>query len=194
MGLDITAYSHLKHTGLHVKDPELNEGEPGGLNDFCYYENHVDVYAYDSFPDSFRGLPVLATVTHGSSAFLTSGCFETTSETETHGFRAGSYGGYGQWRQDLARQFNSAPLSIDGGGPRMAKPAPELPFYELIWFADNEGCIGPDAARDLLADFREHAGRYAPPTDHGGTYWRDRYADWTRAFELAADGGLVRFH
>lgn len=170
---------------MHEKDPELNEGEPGGLDDYCYYDNHVDAFAYASFPESFRGIPVLTS----DEQWIKGGCFEITPETETHGFRAGSYGGYGQWRQDLASQFNPAPLSFDRG-PRMAKPDPELPFYELIWFADNEGCIGPDAARDLLADFREHATAYAPPQVWSG----EKYQDWTRAFELAANGGLVQFH
>jgi hypothetical protein len=67
--------------------------------------------------------------------------------------------------------------------------APDGPFYELIWFADNEGCIGPDAAKDLLADFREHEAAYVPPSG----WTAATYQDWTRAFELAADGGLVRF-
>lgn len=187
MGLDITAYSNLKHIGKHEIDPELNEGEPGP---HCYYENHIDVFAYDSFPESFRGIPVLGREEFGGSGFLVAGCYETTPDTETHGFRAGSYGGYGQWRQNLASQFNPAALSWDRG-PRMAQPKQDLPFYELIWFADNEGCIGPEAAADLLADFREHAAAYVDPFDG---YGRQKYDDWTRAFELAAASGLVRFH
>jgi hypothetical protein len=191
MGLDITAYGNLKHIGKHEKDPELNEGEPGGLDDYCYYDDHVDAFAYDSFPDSFRGIPVLGTKGYGNNAFLVGGCFEITPETETHGFRAGSYSGYGQWRQNLASQFNPAPLYLDRSGPGMAKPDPELPFYELIWFADNEGCIGELAAIELLVDFRAHAVAYVDPYDG---YGRQKYDDWTRAFELAAASGLVRFH
>lgn len=95
MGLDITAYSHLKHVGKHAKDPALNEGEPGGVDDWCYYDNHVQ------------------------------GCYEVTDETVTHGFCAGSYGGYNRWRQNLQDQFNPS-------------REPNGPFYELIWFADNE--------------------------------------------------------
>lgn len=184
MGLDITAYSHLKHIGKHEIDPALNEGEPGP---HCYYENHVDTYAYVGFEQSFRGLPILGE----DRGFVFGGCCEHTDATETHGFRAGSYGGYNQWRADLQEWFN--PLRVTDG-----------PFYELIWFADNEGCIGPEAAADLLSDFREHAdayaaahvedpatGRYSTPE---GDWFRGKYQDWTRAFELAANSGLVRFH
>lgn len=192
MGLDITAYSRLSWIGKHEIDPALNEGEPGP---HCYYEDHVDAYAYDAFPDSYRGCPVLTTEEHGRSTFLVSGCYEVTPETQTHGFHAGSYGGYGQWRQDLAKNFNPAAITFEKHGPSMSKPDPDLPFYELIWFADNEGCIGPDAARDLHIDFRTHAERYRVlHADDDSSWYVGRYEDWTRAFDLAADGGLVRFH
>ncbi len=176
MGLDITAYSKLKHIGRHAKDTTLNEGEPGGVDDWCYYEDHVQAVAYDSFPQSFRGVPIVGEITGRDYRFLDGGCYERTDETKTHGFRAGSYGGYNRWRQNLQDQFN--PDRNQGG-----------PFYELIWFADNEGTIGPEAAVDLLADFREHEARYRPLWEQG-----DTYSDWMRAFELAADSGLVRFH
>lgn len=180
MGLDITAYSRLVAVGKHEKDPALNEGEPGGVDAFCYYEDHVQAYAYDSFPRSFRGIPILGTEdTQDGSSFLIGGCYTVTAETKIHGFRAGSYSGYGQWRADLERQFNP-------------DRDPDGPFYELIWFADNEGSIGPEAAGDLLADFRTHAALYQPFGDLAD-YSRSRYADWTRAFELAADDGLVSF-
>jgi hypothetical protein len=171
MGLDITAYSRLEPAGKHT-------------DNWCQDENHVQAYAYDTFPQSFRGIPVLATEPINGTGFIWGGCYAHTDDTETHQFRAGSYGGYNQWRADLQEQFNPG-------------TDPDGPFYELIYFADNEGCIGPDAAKDLLADFREHAEQYNPGHESEGV-WRERcfekYRDWTRAFELAADGGLVYFH
>jgi hypothetical protein len=179
MGLDVTAYSRLKPVGQHEKDPAKNEGEPGGINDWCYYDNHVQVFAYDTFPQSFRGIPILG----ADRQFLLGGCYEITAATQEERFHAGSYSGYNMWRDYLRSQFN----------PRQE---PDLPFYELIFFADNEGSIGPDAARDLLTDFREHANRYDPPgsIQPECDYYRQKYASWTRACELAADGGLIRFH
>lgn len=174
MGLDITAYSRLKHVGKHAD----------GWCEESYDENfnrvHVQAYAYDDFPRSFRGIPILGTRPVGDTSFIEGGCFAVTAETVTHAFRAGSYTGYGRWRDDLRRQFNPG-------------TDPDLPFYELIWFADNEGSIGPDAAKDLLADFREHAERYDPGTEYPD-YMRAKYQDWMTAFELAADSGLVDFH
>lgn len=179
MGLDITAYSHMKAIGKHEKDRALNEGEPGGLDDWCYYDDHVLAFAYNAFPDSFLGIPILGTKQTSGSTFLVGGCYATTADTETVRFGAGSYSGYGWWRDDLRRQFNP-------------DTDPDGPFYELIWFADNEGCIGEIAAANLLADFRAHAAAYSP--EQHGAYAAEKYANWTHAFELAAAGGLVHFH
>lgn len=169
MGLDIVAYSHLVSVGKHT-------------DEWCEDEDHIQAYAYVDFPESFRGLPVLAErqAVHTADTFIDGGCYERTAETKAHSFRAGSYSGYGMWRDDLRRQFNPT-------------TAPDQPFYELIWFADNEGTIGPDAARDLLAHFRQHTKQYQPPADWL-TFYRERYQHWTCACELAAQSGLIDFH
>lgn len=180
MGLDITAYSNLKSIGRHVTDDD----------EWCDEDGHIMAFAYDSFPQSFRGIPVLAERFVSGSTLLEGGCYVATDATETISFRAGSYGGYNNWRQALADRFNPVSRGWDHG-PTMTEPDPNKPFYELIWFADNEGTIGPEAAADLLEDFRTHAESYRVP---GAGRYPETYQNWTRAFELAADGGLVRFH
>jgi hypothetical protein len=165
MGLDIIAYSNLHPVGTHTER-------------WCNNEDHVVAFAYADFTQSFRGIPILSTSTAGSGVdIIEGGCYERTEHTKDIGFQAGSYGGYGRWRDDLRCRFNP-------------ETAPDGPFYELIYFADNEGSIGPDAARDLLADFREHAARYPLGLSE---YSRERYSLWTQACELAADHGLIYF-
>jgi hypothetical protein len=168
MGLDITAYSHLNPIGLHLD-----------LGTWCEDDDHILVMTYDAFPESYRGLPDLGRWRD----FIVGGCYAITPQTETHRFRAGSYGGYGAWRDDLREQFNP-------------ESDPDGAFYELIYFADNEGAIGPEAAADLLKDFEQYANAYAAAHSqgYGGDQFRERYDDWTRAFRLAAHGGLVDFH
>lgn len=178
MGLDIRAYSNLTYIGHHEK----------WTDEDAHYEKHHEAYAYDSFAHALAGVPDLKPMDGVSASFLTGGCYQATDKTESHGFRAGSYSGYNWWRADLATQFNP----YRGGGA----PDPDLPFYELIWFADNEGTIGEIAAAELLRDFREHevAYRTAQEKTEHGSYAVDRYLDWMRAFELASQSGLVDFH
>lgn len=175
MGLDITAYSHLKAVGFHEKDPERNEGEPGGPKDWCFYENHVTALAYDAFPQSFLAIPVL----EHRDGMLLGGCYEITEDTVTYGFHAGSYGGYSQWRSALQMKYNPDRKETE-------------PFYELIWFADNEGTIGPLAAQNLLADFET----YGPDLELGAAYqgWGGPFDSFHKACRLAAADGLISFH
>lgn len=184
MGLDITAYSNLSYVGHHEQASE----------DECSYDEetwervHVEAFAYNSFPHALMGVPNVQSKRAGGEPFLSGGCFAVTSATESHSFRAGSYSGYGQWRSDLAALFN--PYREQGS------PSPERPFYELIWFADNEGTIFTQAATSLLEDFRKHedAYRHAHVGMKYGDYLVRKYLDWMRACELAAQNGCIDFH
>lgn len=181
MGLDITAYSHLKY----VRPGELTEEEMDTKHD-----EMIDVFAYAGFEHATRGLVNhnITTKRHNTT-FIAESVYATTPETETHGFRAGSYSGFGAFRRDLA-DFAGYPATEASEG----KHADE-PFYELVNFADNEGSIGPESAADLLADFRDHRDKFIAyhAADVYG-YAVELYDDWTRACELAADGGIIRFH
>lgn len=190
MGLDITAYSNLRYLGHH----DGAEVEDHQYDPQTYDRLHIEAFAYDCFPHALKGVPDLReTKGWSDSTFLSGGCYEITDKTVRFDFHAGSYGGYSQWRMNLAKQFNPSAIVFEAGRPAMTEPDPALPFYELIWFADNEGTISAETAADLLADFREHAASY-DPGDGYPEYMREKYADWTRAFELAADHGLVHFH
>jgi hypothetical protein len=179
MGLSITGYSHLTYVG-HCPD---RDEDAHGYNPDTYDRIHVEAYAYTEFPHALLGVPNQLIISgYSGSKFLSGGCFAVTAKTETH--RAGrSYGGYNQWRQDLADRFN--PYRENG------EPSPEGPFYELIWFADNEGTICQLAATTLLANFRQFEVEYAATHDEWDVQY---YRDFLRACELAADGGLIDFH
>lgn len=174
VSLDITAYSNLRHVGDHNPPSQI----------WCENEDHITAFAYDDFPHALQAVPRYGIRTgSGGSRFIYGGCFEITDKTETIGFRAGSYSGYGRWREDLQEQFNP-------------DRSPGLPFYELIWFADNEGTLDEVAAMSLLADFREHEAMYRArrADDEYGRYDIERYEHWMRACELASQGGLIEFH
>lgn len=165
MGLNITAYSNLKSTGKCDLD-----WEP------CDEAGHIRAYTHSSFPQSMRGLPAYIDF---NDEFVQSNCFVTTTATEAYRFRAGSYSGYGMWRQMLQDTFNPDCESLK-------------PFYELIWFSGCEGAIGPVAAADLFEDFLIN-NETAVHVDPNG-YFYDKYQDWTQACLLAKQDGLIDFH
>jgi hypothetical protein len=104
-------------------------------------------------------------------------------------FRAGSYSGYNEWRSWLS-------WSILDVSPDKIWNEPEMyagcPFVELINFGDNEGAIGPLTAAKLAKDFE----RYQKQVDQGDypSWCKAKYAEWRKAFKLAAKEGLVIFH
>jgi hypothetical protein len=120
------------------------------------------------------------------------------SSAQDFHFRAGSYGGYNTWRENLAKLAGyPATEWRDHDGETTMKHAAACwrgaagPFSELINFADNEGTIGPIVAKKLAADFAQFEDQ-AKATDDA--WFIDRYGEWKLAFEIAADGGAVEFH
>lgn len=104
---------------------------------------------------------------------------------ETLGFRAGSYSGYNEWRRGLAALVGTTTEAVWSGMNG------DSPFAELINFSDCEGVIGPKVSAKLAVDFAEWQ---AKADTHADAYWRGRYAEWRKAFEMGADGGVVEFH
>jgi len=117
--------------------------------------------------------------------------------SEDIGFRAGSYSGYNWWREQLCQLALDVPPDDVWGDPEHYAGKP---FVELINFSDCEGCIGPITAAKLAVDFREYGPRVRTRaatqiTDtEERSYFLDSYADWQRAFEVAAHDGFVIFH
>jgi hypothetical protein len=139
---------------------------------------HLKVYDNSAFP--------------GRAAPLVPGCYDAASDdTEPCawiGFRAGSYSGYSEWRDHLARLAGAPSANAVFTDP--AKYA-TLPFIELINFSDCEGEIGATVARKLAADFALFDNK-ARTTGHSWFY--PLYQHWHRAFTAAADDGVVSFH
>jgi hypothetical protein len=105
---------------------------------------------------------------------------------ERFGFCAGSYSGYSHWRELLAKL----------AGYNGANEEDDKPFFELINFSDCEGTIGPVVSAKLAKDFADHQAEAEADVmeeDEWG-YFKQCYADWRKAFEMAADNGAVSFH
>lgn len=177
MGLDISAYSKTRK----ALDGEVETDEDGDPKD------------WNSWRRISEGLVEMSNEHgQGQAADVEPGFY---SFGEGFGFRAGSYSGYNSWRDELARMAGwtgakevwTLGQEEDAGGP----------FFEIINFSDCEGVIGPKISAKLSADFKANTDKaYAWAQEHSeDTGWfLEKYNDWSKAFELAADGGMVLFH
>jgi hypothetical protein len=172
MGLDITAYEKIEL----VEPTTYDELKAKDWNHPLYdTEDHVMIgVIHEDYRDRCP---------------LPEGFYKTGGKR--HGFRAGSYGGYNEWRRHLAELIDTTPEAIWKGGPAMA-------FGELIHFSDAEGTLKSETCAKLAKDFafwHAEATKYADRLGgEDGRWFLDRYATWREAFELAAGGGAVRFH
>lgn len=137
------------------------------------------------------------------------------------GFRAGSYSGYGAWREQLAELVGITNLQGFWGRCEVMEEQgvePDVPFWQLLHFSDCEGTLGPVVSKKLakdFADWEERAEKFAremheasniyaagsyPFEDavkhlggsEGAYFWR-KYQEWQRAFADAVEGCVV-FH
>lgn len=190
MGLDITAISLIKPV-------EIPEGMEKWSDEYYNWEaeNGFRLWGVGvdrNFPEQGEGLPDSEVV---------------DSEGESYSFRAGSYGGYGEWRNDLAlaagHKGGSEGLwaKVDNEGPG------GRPFEGLINFPDNDGIIGPVMSKKLYNDFvtQEKDVMHAidwwylkmvPEKEYNGDdvkWFKLKYEDWKQAFKVASNNGMVIF-
>jgi hypothetical protein len=104
-------------------------------------------------------------------------------------FRAGSYSGFNEWRDTLAKCAGYPSARAVWETPDQFSGQP---FVELLNFSDCEGVIGPVVAAKLAADFAAADARITLAMP--GMWFLQLYAYWRLAFMLAADGGAVEFH
>ena len=205
MGLDISAVSKLEPIEVPEDIEKWSdewydwEGEQGG--------DIYQVYSSNAFQEQSEGME--------------DGTYIST-DGESTGFRAGSYSGYGTWRDWLAQSVMNGVLGKTGGAEQMWGSADGgdygLPFMEIINFSDSEGIIGPVASKKPYNDFRKYENdvmdsmdeQYLTKTPIRSASWRDdedkpidkgdfewfqrQYQEWKNAFRIASDNGMVMFH
>lgn len=171
MGLDITAYKQLKLvrplTDTEKADYEVEDES----------ENNVVFYNFnEDFPEHSERLEP----------------FSLYECTERVGFRAGSYSGYSIWRNELAKVAGFKSDKDVWNNGKLGDP-----FYEVINFTDCDGVIGPKFAAKLFKDFVDNQARADAHSKTLGTdseWFKSKYAEWRKAFEMASDNGAVSFH
>lgn len=167
MGLDILAYSKL------VEEQSLSANELR-LIELGLHEPGETVVQVDRSCLECQG--------------LAPGRWQTSSASESLGFRAGSYSGYNAWRRALSRMaLGCLPEAVWCDLERWRG----APFFELINHSDCDGAIGGQPAQKLFRDFVEWRDRARAWTETEGFF--EVYEDFLRAFRLAADEGAVIF-
>lgn len=166
MGLDVTWYRRLKLA------PRAHRVWVRVANIYC--EEHVVFFAHSAFPGREEGVRCDV-------------CYEVAEGDSGDAFSA-TYVAYSTFRAGLAAHgMNAAPDDVWGSPDKFRG----LPFFELVNFADNEGTIGPVVAAKLAHDFESFRAHDVFPND---AWMRETYWRMHEAFEMAADGGAVKFH
>ena len=174
MGLDIYAYSKI------VEETEVSANQKR-LEELGLTERGEEIYRIETFDsESYKG--------------LSPGTYYTTDQSESHDFRAGSYSGYNQWRRVLSQTMLSVSPDQVWANPDEWK---DTPFFGLINHSDCDGAIGGPVAKSLYQDFvryKHKAAAYQGVPENEDTGWfLEVYDDFLRAFELAADDGILVF-
>lgn len=178
MGLDITAYSRIwPIDAVENENGEAIDPRSGEEVSFTFR-----AYVNPDFPG--RADEIESRAFYGAVDWLDFGM---------------GYSEYNHWRNSLAELagYPAVPADIywTGGNhmrhDRGAWNADSGPFWELINFSDCEGTIGTKVAAKLAADFAQFDAQAA---ERKNIRFYERYREFRAAFELAAEGGAVRFH
>jgi hypothetical protein len=177
MGLDISAYSKITKIDA-VFDAS---GEPIDPATREPVEYDMQAYINGEFPgraDDIEDQAVYKAV-------------------DSFGFRAGGYGGFNAWRNELAKMAGYPLGQYEQYGEMWDSycvacwNGAKGPFSELIHFSDCEGIIGSAVAAKLAKDFADY---HAEAEKVEMPFFINKYVEWRKAFEMAANGGAVRFH
>ena len=185
MSLDITAYSNIKRS-IDQSDIDCS----------------IRIWKHSVFTDHCE---------------LKEGNYVITDDTEQYRFRAGSYSGYRKFLDVLTQCTLGIPVDIIWEDEQFA----DRPFHHLINFSDCDGWIGPTVSTGLHQDFVENRDRFirnlkqeidfsketVDPlslepefildfdfSEYEIGYLIEKYDSWLKAFSLAKDNGVVKFH
>jgi len=178
MGLDISYASKIKFESRKETEDDYND-------------SNVFLYPNDSLLDQSEGIP--------GGTYICEGMHDS--------FRAGTYSGYSAWRKALAKMAGWEIESLWETVAALSRRNESLnevlvendrltigiPFVELLHFSDCEGFIGPNTSKKLHADFLEWDEK-AKSFEGEDSRFYSLYKNWTKAFEVASDGGSVMFH
>ena len=113
------------------------------------------------------------------------------------GFRAGSYGGFGDWRKKLADSVGIQLDDMQGFTENGIKWSGHEPFYELLYHSDCDGVLWWDECEELLKDFELHRDKFISYLDDNGIilpHYLQKYDAWHQIIKACIEiEGMLRF-
>lgn len=161
MGLDITAYGRL----VKISEEEIEFGNYG----LPINERIKSFFSNPEFPYHISGI-------NPNDFYICKG--------EKFGFRAGSYAGFNEWKNQLAQLGGYLNRQDVWNRKKMG------PFVELINFSDSDGTIGYMIASKLAKDFKSYEGK---AKENLTPFFYANYQNWKKCCEIAAKGGAISF-
>ena len=100
------------------------------------------------------------------------------------------YSAHSRFRESLVKLVDRMDLLDSRGQIRWDKLTPEVPFYDLINFADNEGCLDWEISASIYRDFEKFNEKAKSEMDELDY---KRYKIWLETFKESKDNGVVVF-
>lgn len=174
MGLSIYAYSNIKASDLKISD-----GGDFICNDGIIHNNAFSAHILKGFES------------HAED--LSNGVIYTADSRERYPTMRCST--YNDWRNELARFCGYKPADDITQENRKhlysAWRASEGPFWHLLNFTDNEGCIGPAVCSITYKEFVKHHDKAKNFESYPKFY--QHYETIMEAFEQASQNGAIEF-
>lgn len=101
-----------------------------------------------------------------------------------------AYSSHSRFRENLIRLIDRPDLLDDEGKIHWSFLPSDIPFYDLIDFADNEGCLDWEVSAKIYSDFEKYNDK-AKSEMHEYDY--NIYETWMETFNSAKENGVVVF-
>lgn len=196
MGLDITAYKNIEKVEViehEISNEDYTDIEIEVLNNAK--TSVFKVYELSYFKEHLGSL-------EENSYYVYEDDFD---------MRAGSYSGYGNWRNELARVVckvhNIEPINVDpykkhddNGRDRTFSETiwnlpsdTTIPLYKFINFSDCEGFIGTEYCKIIYQELLDIENNFKEENSNN-EYFIRKFDEWLIAFEYGSENGCIQFH
>jgi hypothetical protein len=97
---------------------------------------------------------------------------------------------HNRFREQLVKLIDRMDLIKPDGTIDWDNLKPDMPFYDFIDFADNEGCLDFEVSEKIYQSFKE----WEVKAQFLLTGWvLDKYNEWLQAFDLSRQNGVMVF-